>query len=340
MSSSKTIGDIHRWRRVLSGYRTPSALRGVWELAITAIPFGLAWFGMYLALSRGHFWLYALLLLPAAGFLIRLFLIQHDCGHRAFFANRQLNDWLGRVLSVMTLTPYDHWRRQHAVHHATSGNLDRRGIGDMDTLTVAEYMARSRWTRLRYRAYRNPAVMFIIGPIFVFVFQNRLPAGFMREWKSWVGVMLTNAAVAVAGSALIWAVGIKMFLLVHGPIVLLGGAVGVWMFYVQHQFDQTYWAKGEAWDVHEAALHGSSHYDLPPVLRWFTANIGVHHVHHLSSQIPYYRLPMVLRDHPELRETSRVTLLQSFTCVRLALWDEDNRRLISFRELRQRAAMT
>lgn len=339
MTSNRTNGGTHRWRRVLSGYRTPSAWRGVGELAITAIPFGLAWFGMYLALSRGHVWLYALLLLPAAGFLIRLFLIQHDCGHRAFFANRQVNDWLGRVLSVITLTPYDHWRRQHAVHHATSGNLDRRGVGDMDTLTVAEYMARTRWTRLRYRAYRNPAVMFIIGPIFVFVFQNRLPAGFMREWKPWVGVMLTNAAVAAAASALIWAVGMKMFLLIHGPIILLGGAVGVWMFYVQHQFDQTYWAKGEAWDVHEAALHGSSHYDLPPVLRWFTANIGVHHVHHLSSQIPYYRLPDVLRDHPELRDTSRVTLRQSFKCVRLALWDEDSRRLISFRELRQRAAM-
>jgi omega-6 fatty acid desaturase (delta-12 desaturase) len=338
MTSNKPNSEIHRWRRALSGYRKPSALRGAAELAITAIPFGLAWFGMYVALSRGHVWLYALLLLPAAGFLIRLFLIQHDCGHRAFFSSRLANDWLGRVLSVITLTPYDHWRRQHSVHHATSGNLDRRGIGDMDTLTVAEYMGRSRWTRLRYRAYRNPAVMFVIGPIFVFVFQNRLPAGFMREWKSWLGVMLTNIAVAVAASLLIWAVGIKMFLLIHAPVILLGGAAGVWLFYVQHQFEQTYWAKGEAWDVHEAALHGSSHYDLPPLLRWFTANIGVHHVHHLSSQIPYYRLPNVLRDHPELRATSRVTLLQSFGCVRLVLWDEDTRRLISFRELRQRLA--
>jgi omega-6 fatty acid desaturase (delta-12 desaturase) len=340
MSSDKSNGAVQRWRRALSGYRTPSVLRGLWELAITAIPFAVAWFGMYIALSRGLVWLYALLLLPAAGFLIRLFLIQHDCGHRAFFSNRSANDWLGRTLSVITLTPYDHWRRQHSVHHATSGNLDRRGIGDMDTLTVAEYLARSRWARLRYRAYRNPAVMFLIGPIFVFVFQNRLPAGFMREWKSWVGVMLTNVALVIVASLLIWAIGVKTFLLIHAPIVLLGGAVGVWMFYVQHQFDQTYWAKGEAWDVHEAALHGSSHYDLPPVLRWFTANIGVHHVHHLSSQIPFYRLPNVLRDHPELRDTSRVTLLQSLGCVRLALWDEDTRRLISFRDLRRHAAAT
>ena len=328
--------DISRWRQVLRDYRTPNVGRGVYEVAITAIPFALAWFLMYWALAHGQFWLYALLVLPAAGLLIRLFLIQHDCGHRAFFANKKANDWVGRVISVMTLMPYDHWRRGHAIHHATAGNLARRGVGDVDTLTVAEYLARSRWTRLRYRAYRHPAVMFGIGPVFLFVLQSRLPAGSMRDgWQPWLSTMATNVAVAVVAGMLIWTIGLWPFLLVHAPIMLLGATAGVWLFYVQHQFEHTYWAKSETWNVHEAGLRGSSHYDLPPVLKWFTANIGVHHVHHLSSQIPYYRLPKVLRDHPELRGVGRLTLLQSLKCVHLVLWDEDSRRLISFKDLRR-----
>lgn len=327
-------GATH-WRRKLSKYRTPNAVRGVCELAVTAMPFALAWFLMYWGLAHGHIWLYALLLLPAAGFLVRLFLIQHDCGHRAFFANRNANDWVGRVISVLTITPYDHWRRGHAIHHATSGNLSRRGVGDVDTLTVAEYLARSRWTRLRYRAYRHPAVMFAIGPIFLFVVQNRFPAGFMRQWLPWLSTMATNAAIATVAGLLIWAVGLQAFLLVHVPVLLLAAAVGVWLFYVQHQFERTYWATGETWNVHEAALRGSSHYDLPAVLRWFTANIGVHHVHHLCSQIPYYRLSQVLRDFPELRDIGRLTLWQSLRCVRLVLWDAESRRLISFKDLEQ-----
>jgi acyl-lipid omega-6 desaturase (Delta-12 desaturase) len=328
--------DISRWRRTLGEYRTPSALRGIFELAVTVIPFALAWFLMYWALTHGNMWLYGLLLLPASGLLVRLFLIQHDCGHRAFFASRKANDWLGRLISILTLTPYDHWRRAHSIHHATSGNLARRGVGDVDTLTVAEYLARPRWHRLRYRAYRHPAVMFGIGPFFLFVLQNRLPAGFMRDgWLPWVSTMATNVAVAAVAGLLIWAIGFQAFLLVHAPVLLLGAVAGVWLFYVQHQFERTYWAKRETWNVHEAGLRGSSHYDLPAVLRWFTANIGVHHVHHLSSQIPYYRLPQVLHDHPELRNVGRLTLLQSFKCIRLVLWDEESRRLISFKELRR-----
>jgi omega-6 fatty acid desaturase (delta-12 desaturase) len=333
-SRESPANDVSRWRHVLRDYRTPSTARGLYELAVTAIPFALAWFVMYWSLAHGHIWLYLLLLLPAAGLLIRLFLIQHDCGHRAFFASKTTNDWVGRAISVLTLMPYDHWRRGHAIHHATSGNLTRRGVGDVDTLTVHEYLARSRWTRLRYRAYRHPVVMFGIGPAFLFVLQSRLPAGFMRDgWQPWVSTMATNVAVAVAAGLLIWIVGIWPFLLVHAPIMLLGATAGVWLFYVQHQFEQTYWSKGEDWNVHEAALHGSSHYDLPPVLKWFTANIGVHHVHHLSSQIPYYRLPKVLKDYPELGSVGRLTLWQSLKCVRLVLWDEESHRLISFKEL-------
>jgi omega-6 fatty acid desaturase (delta-12 desaturase) len=337
-TDGKSSSDVSGWLNKLNDYRTPSMLRAACELAMSGIPFGLIWYLMYWSLSHGHIWLYAVLIFPAAGFLVRLFLIQHDCGHQAFFANRHANDWTGRVISVITLTPYDHWRRAHAIHHATSGNLDRRGVGDIDTLTVAEYEARSRWTRLRYRLYRHPVVMFGIGPFFIFVLQNRLPAGFMRNgWRPWASTMATNAALLAVFALMIYAVGLASFLLINLPIFLLGATTGGWLFYVQHQFPQTYWEKGEKWNVREASLLGSSHYDLPPLLRWFTANIGVHHVHHLSSRIPFYRLPNVLSDHPELRGVGRITLLQSFKFVRLVLWDEESRRLISFKELRQRA---
>ncbi len=324
--------------RKLRAYHEPDGWRGTLELAITVVPLAAAWALMFYGVYSGHFWLYAALLIPAAGFLVRLFMIQHDCGHGSFFANATANDWVGRVIGVLTLTPYDHWKRSHALHHASSGNLDRRGIGDIDTLTVGEYLARSAWGRLRYRLYRHPAVMFGVGPVYLFLFQSRLPLGFMRKgWKPWLSTMATNAAIAVAAGLMIWAIGVGPFLMIHLPIVLLAAAAGVWLFYVQHQFEETHWEKGDAWSMPDAALHGSSHYDLPRVLRWFTANIGVHHVHHLSSRIPYYRLPDVLRDFPELREVGRLTLLQSLKCVPLVLWDEKLRRLVSFKELRRAA---
>lgn len=260
-------------------------------------------------------------------------MIQHDCGHGSFFRQRRVNDWVGRALGVLTLTPYDTWRRAHAIHHAGAGNLQRRGIGDIDTLTVSEYRALSAWGRLRYRLYRNPLVMFGIGPIYLFVLRHRLPLMPERNGRAgWISAMATNVAVAGAATGLIWLLGAGPFLLVQLPITLAAGAAGVWLFYVQHQFAETYWSDERDWSLHEAAFHGSSHYDLPTVLRWFTANIGMHHVHHLSSRIPYYRLPRVLRDHPELQGVSRLTLLQSFGCVRLALWDETSKRLVSFRE--------
>jgi omega-6 fatty acid desaturase (delta-12 desaturase) len=272
---------------------------------------------------------------PAAGFLVRLFMIQHDCGHGSFFRHRLANDWVGRVIGVLTLTPYHFWQRTHAMHHATSGNLDRRGLGDIDTLTVREYRALPFWGRLCYRLYRHPAIMFGIGPAYLFVVRHRLPFGLMRSgWRPWLSTMATNFAIALIVATLIWLIGVKAFLLVHLPIMLLAASVGVWLFYVQHQFEQTTWADDREWNVHVAAMHGSSHYDLPAILRWFTANIGVHHVHHLCSRIPYYRLPQALRDHPELRNVNCLTLLQSFRCVRLTLWDERQHRLVSFREAR------
>ncbi|MGQ7791353.1 fatty acid desaturase [Faunimonas sp. B44] len=326
--------DARQLSRALLRYREPDTARSLLELAITAVPLLALWMLMWLGLQLGNYWLYGLAVLPAAGFLLRLFMIQHDCGHGAFFRSRRANDWVGRVIGVLTLTPYDYWRRTHAAHHASAGNLDRRGIGDIDTLTVCEYQALSPWLRLRYRLYRNPLVMFGIGPFWLFFMQYRLPVGLMRGgWQPWISTMVTNGAIALAAAGMIWVLGLSEFLLLYVPVALLASSMGVWLFYVQHQFEDTLWRRNADWDAQEAALHGSSYYDLPALLRWFTANIGVHHVHHLASRIPYYRLPEVMRDFPALQNISRLTLRESLESVGLVLWDEDRQRLISFAEL-------
>jgi omega-6 fatty acid desaturase (delta-12 desaturase) len=317
---------------LLARYREPNNARGWFELVITAVPFLVIWALIWVTLDHGY-WIGLLLVAPAAGFLVRLFMIQHDCGHGSFFPGRLANDWVGRAIGILTLTPYDHWRRSHARHHASSGNLDHRGVGDIDTLTVREFLSRPRWRQIVYRLYRHPMVIFGVGPAFLFIFQQRLPIGMMRSgWIPWLSTMGTNIAVAILVAAMISLVGFGPFLLIHLPITVLAASIGVWLFFVQHQLEDTSWSHDEVWNFHEAALHGSSHYDLPGVLRWFTANIGVHHIHHLCSRIPCYRLPDVLRDHPQLAAVGRITLLQSLRCVRMALWDEKEQRLISFEE--------
>lgn len=329
---AKTLVDTRALARLLAEYREPNSARSIFELVITAVPFVITWALMWTSLDHGY-WIGLLLVIPAAGLLVRLFMIQHDCGHGSFFPGRFANDWVGRAISVLTLTPYDFWRRSHARHHASSGNLDHRGIGDIDTLTVDEFLALPRWRQLLYRSYRHPFVMFGIGPTYLFIFRHRMPVGMMRGgWEPWLSTMGTNAAIAILLLAMIWLVGFEPLLLVHLPITVLAASIGVWLFYVQHQFEDTSWFRDEAWSFHEAALHGSSYYHLPGILRWFTANIGVHHVHHLCSRIPCYRLPEVLRDHPELATVGRITILQSLQCVRGALWDERGRRLVSFEE--------
>lgn len=331
LTGSPDMPDSRSVARALAGYRDPSGARGVFEIAVTAIPFVLLWILMWLSLGIGY-WLCLLLAVPAAGFLVRFFMIQHDCGHGSFFRHRRANDWVGRIIGVLTLTPYDEWRRSHAVHHAGSGNLDRRGVGDVDTLTVREYVALSRWRRFRYRLYRNPIVLFGAGPAYQFVLRHRLPTGmFQGGWKAWVSPMATNLGIAALVVGMIALVGLGPFLLVQAPITILAASIGVWLFYVQHQFEDTFWERDPEWSFHEAAFYGSSHYDLPPVLRWFTANIGVHHVHHLCSRIPYYRLSQVMRDHPQLATVRRLTLLESLRCVPKVLWDEEGRQLVSFR---------
>jgi omega-6 fatty acid desaturase (delta-12 desaturase) len=335
-AGSIAVQDVRNWSQTLLAYRQPSHARSIVELVVTFVPLVALWAMSWAAVHFGYWWACPVLAVLAAGFLLRLFMIQHDCGHGAFFRQRLANDWVGRVLGVLTLTPYDFWRQTHAAHHATQGNLDRRGVGDIDTLTVNEYRSLSVWGRFGYRLYRHPLVMFGFGPTYLFVLRHRLPIGLMcAGWRPWISVMATNLGIAAIAALLIWLIGVGPFLLVHLPITLLAASIGVWLFYVQHQFEDTSWDHDAKWSVQDAALHGSSFYDLPVVLRWFTANIGMHHVHHLSSRIPYYRLPRALRDHPELRNISKLTLRESFRCVRLALWDENRRRLVSFREARR-----
>jgi omega-6 fatty acid desaturase (delta-12 desaturase) len=336
------VSEARTWTQKLLRYREPSLLRSIVELVITFAPLAALWVIMWLFYSFGLWWVTLLLAVPAAGFLVRLFMIQHDCGHGAFFRHKLANDWTGRALGVLTFTPYDFWRRTHSIHHMTSGNLEKRGIGDIDTLTVNEYLALSRFGRLKYRLYRHPAVMFGIGPAYLFIVQHRLPIGLMRAGLvPWLSTLGTNAAIAIIAAGLIWLIGPGAFVTVHLPIILLAATMGVWLFYVQHQFEHTQWDHNETWDLHEVALHGSSYYVLPGFLSWFTANIGIHHVHHLCSKIPYYRLPKVLRENPELGTIGRLTLWDSIKCVRLVLWDESAKKLISFREMRaMRNALT
>ena len=332
--NASTPSQAKEWVQVLAKYREPSTRRSVWELMATIVPFLALWALAWAALSVSY-WLAVPIALVNGLFLVRIFCIQHDCGHASFFRNRKVQDWIGRGLGVLTLTPYDVWRRTHSLHHAQHGNLDERGIGDVMTLTVGEYRSRGRFGRLMYRLYRHPLVLFVLGPSYLFLLQNRLPLGLMRAgWRFWASALGTNLALALILGTMIWFAGPMPVLLIFLPTTIVAGTVGVWLFYVQHQFEETHWANGDEWQLHDAALAGSSHYILPQPLRWLSAIIGVHHVHHLYSRIPFYRLPEILRDHDELASAQRLTLRESLRSVNLHLWDENRRRLVSFREAR------
>lgn len=321
----------HSWRGLVRPYARASTRRSLVQLATTATLFLATTIGLLYGL-RHEVWAAFLLTVPAAAFLVRLFIIQHDCGHGAFFKGRWANTVLGSVLGVVTLTPYIFWRDRHARHHATSGNLDRRGVGDITTLTVREYRALPPWPRLMYRLYRHPLVMFGIGPVYVFILRHRVPTGHpLREYRTWLSVLGTNAGVAAALLVMWQTAGFATFLLGYAPIFLIAASAGVWLFYVQHQFEHAHWERQSRWKFHVAALEGCSFYDLPRVLHWLTGHIGLHHIHHLSSRIPNYRLQECYDQNPEFQRVRRLSLRASLKCARLALWDEERRELISFR---------
>lgn len=321
-------------------YAAPDPWRSGVQLLTTVIPLAALWVAMTLTVGEAY-WLTLLLSVPAAAFLVRLFMIQHDCGHRSFLRSRRLNDLLGHAIGVLTLTPHAYWRKAHNIHHATSGNLNKRGIGDVSVLTVREYLALPRLRRLAYRVYRHPLTLLGIGPVYVFVIKYRLPIDLLRLHRgALTSVMLTNVAVGGLMLGLSLWLGFTEALMIQAPIILLSSAAGVWLFYVQHQFENTYWRRDDDWNFHEAAVHGSSFYDLPQPLRWLTADIGIHHIHHLSSRIPNYRLHECLANNPELRNVSRITLRDSLACLRLALWDEQAGRLVPFRAVAHRTPAT
>jgi acyl-lipid omega-6 desaturase (Delta-12 desaturase) len=287
-----------------------------------------------MALANTAYWVTLLLAIPAGGLLVRFFIIQHDCGHGSFLPSRFANDMLGRVMSVLTVTPYSLWRREHAIHHAGSGHLDRRGIGDIETWTVDEYLSKGRWARFRYRIYRNPFFLFLFGVPFYFLVLQRLPWFHgLKARDSWKSVVGLNTVMVVVYGLIAYFVGIGTLLKVVVPIVFVASAAGGWLFFIQHQFEGAHWDGPEAWDFQVAAVHGSSYYVLPKVLQWFTGNIGLHHIHHLNSMIPNYRLQECMDALPQLSTINRLTLFESFRCVRLTLWDPAARRLIGFKDL-------
>ncbi len=320
------------WSARLAPYRRASNARAFVELCLTlALLFG-CWALSWAAYTYVGLLASLVVSIPAGALMVRLFILQHDCGHGSLFKTEKLNRWVGRFLGIFTMTPYDSWRDSHAKHHAGSGNLHQRGFGDIDTMTVNEYLQSNKWEKFKYRVYRHPVVLFGFGPAYMFFLRHRVPLVLEKDRTVWISTMLTNAAIAVAFLVMIFWVGLGAFLWIHLPMILVGASIGMWLFYVQHQFEDTVWDVPPEWKRDVSALHGSSFYDLPKPLMWLSGNIGIHHVHHLSSRIPFHQLPKVLRDFPELKNLGRITFIDSLKTIRLALWDEKDRRLVSFRE--------
>lgn len=337
-SSSPAGKDPQEWATAIMTHAIPNHRKAVWQLVNTFVPYIALWAMMIYTIQQGYsYWITLILILIASGFLIRIFIFFHDCGHGSFFASRQANKIIGYITGILTFTPYEDWRHAHAIHHATAGDLDRRGVGDVWTMTAEEYNQATRGQRLAYRIYRNPFVMFIIGPAIVFLITQRLPhkgAG-KRERRS---VWITNAAIIAILLVAHFTISLRTYLLIQIPVMLIAGSAGIWLFYVQHQYEGVYWARHEEWDPVKSALKGSSYYKLPKVLQWFTGNIGLHHIHHLRPRVPNYNLQQCYDELPAMQDVVPITLRTSFRSIWLKLWDEENGTMIDFRTLNSEGA--
>jgi acyl-lipid omega-6 desaturase (Delta-12 desaturase) len=328
-----TTAERPFWREALAPYARPDHRRSVINLATSVVPYLLVVGLMYAALGVSYLLTLALAIL-AAGFLVRTFIVFHDCTHGSFLESKRANTWLGTALGLLVFATFGCWRHKHAVHHATAGDLDRRGVGDVTTITVAEYQARSWHRRLGYRMFRHPLVMFGIGPIVALVVQPRLVPRSARP-RIQRGVMATNLALVALVGGLCWLIGWQSYLLIQAPTLMFAGAAGIWLFYVQHQFEDVYWESGEHWSYADAALRGSSHLKLPRLLQFFTGNIGLHHVHHLSARIPNYNLQRAHDENSLFHNVPTLSLADGIRTVRLKLYDEQRKQMVTFGQARK-----
>jgi acyl-lipid omega-6 desaturase (Delta-12 desaturase) len=324
---------VAEWKKIVAEFQNASLPRAIWQLVNTLGPYVFLWYLMYRAVAVS-WWLVVPLAILAGALLVRVFIIFHDCGHGSFFKSRMANDITGFITGVLTFTPYYHWRWEHALHHATTGDLDRRGVGDIWTMTVQEYIESSRWKRFAYKLARNPFVLFVIAPLYLFLIQQRFPKS-QADTREKNSVWYMNLAILGMVLALGWSFGFAHYLIIQLIVTAIAGAAGVWMFYIQHQFEDGYWEKHEEWDYTAAALQGSSFYKLPRILQWFSGNIGYHHVHHLSSRIPNYNLERCHNSHPVFQQVKPITIRISLKSLLLRLWDEQHQKLVGYRRMRE-----
>jgi acyl-lipid omega-6 desaturase (Delta-12 desaturase) len=326
-----STADDRSWQEVIMKYNSPDLRKSIWQICNSVIPYIFMWYIMYRSLAYPY-WVTLLLSVLASGFLIRIFIIFHDCGHRSFFKLTRTNNFVGIIMGILAFTPFFRWHHQHWIHHATSANLDKRGIGDVWTMTVGEYLRSSKWEKFSYRSFRNPFFMYTIGPLLVVLVQNRFTkkkmTGLEKRNSYFTNIMLLLMAVSIS-----LLIGIRAYLLIQVPIILISHAIGLWLFYIQHQFDDVAWERDSKWDYRTSAFTGSSFLKLPAVLQWFTGNIGFHHIHHLSSRIPNYNLEKCHYENEIFRIVKPVKLFSTFKALKLALWDEEDRRMISFKSL-------
>jgi omega-6 fatty acid desaturase (delta-12 desaturase) len=312
-------------------YEHPNLLKALWQIANTFIPYLFLCILMYFSYTAGYsYWITLGLAIVASGLLVRIFIFFHDCAHQSFFASKKANTILGYVCGILTFTPYEEWRKSHGQHHNTFGDLDRRGSGDVWTLTAEEFLTASKLKRFRYRFFRNPLVLLCLGPAYLFLVSYRYPHKGSKRRQGY-SVMITNAAIAIVILVASLTIGFKAYALIQFPVIFFAGVIGVWLFYIQHQFEGVYWSRHDQWDPIEASLYGSSYYKLPKVIQWFTGNIGLHHIHHLRARIPNYNLQRACDDTKIYLNIEPLTIRKSFICLRLKLWDEKERKLVGFR---------